>query len=389
MGMPTAALSESSHRETTTNDHKRPIRIGIMMTLTGNGSHASQETLRGFTLYCDTIGNTVAGRKLELIIEDDENSPEAALVKMNKLITKDHIDIFAGLRYSPITYLLAPRIDEQYKLPFVVMISSGDSLTSNKHPKWLVRTEFSNGQLFMPLGDYAYRHMGLRRIATVGARNAWASEGVSDFQKSFEHEGGRIVQSIWVARDATDVSADLSKLRQDIDGVFQMTDETNSLTVAHGLRHMGIKVPILSHGGLTDTSPPDPASLPNYTTAMTYADDIDNPANKEFVSQYQKQCHANPTFWTVLGYTTAMILRSAIDTCKGDVEDKEQVLRAIRNVQVDGPAGHEKFDEYGQLTQNIYVRKTSLVDGKLRNTVIFTYPHVSQFWTFGPPSKAP
>ena len=116
-------------------------------------------------------------------------------------------------------------------------------------------------------------------------------------------------------------------------------------------------------------------------SAHHYSAALDTPANHKFRAAYEKAYQRVPGFYGENCYTGARILSEAVKTVGGKVEDRAGLMAALRAVKVgDAPRGPVEMDAYGNPTQNIYIRKVERVGGKLQNTVIFTYPHVSQFW---------
>jgi branched-chain amino acid transport system substrate-binding protein len=120
-------------------------------------------------------------------------------------------------------------------------------------------------------------------------------------------------------------------------------------------------------------------------TALHYSAALDNPNNKKFVQAYEAKFNQVPSYYSMGAYVSGLVLKQATEAVNGDVENKEKFLAALRKVDLpNAPNGPMKLDEYGSPVQNIYVRKVEKVNGRLQNTVIHTFPNVSQFWTYKP-----
>jgi len=116
-----------------------------------------------------------------------------------------------------------------------------------------------------------------------------------------------------------------------------------------------------------------------------YSAAIDTPANKKFVEAVRKAYNADPGYYTVGAYMACEFLNNALEQVKGDISDKAAFMKALRNVNIpESPYGPVKLDKYGQPILDVAIRKVEKKDGRLQNTVIKTYPAVSQFWTYGP-----
>jgi len=118
-----------------------------------------------------------------------------------------------------------------------------------------------------------------------------------------------------------------------------------------------------------------------------YSPTIDNPENKEFVRGYRERYKVAPGFYAAGGYMAAMLIDTALTGFKGDLADKAQLMQALRAANIArSPRGAITLDEFGNPVCDVEVRKVERKDGVLQNTIIKTYPQVSQFWTY-PPKK--
>src|SRR5436309_1479796 len=119
-------------------------------------------------------------------------------------------------------------------------------------------------------------------------------------------------------------------------------------------------------------------------TSLIYSAALDTPANKKFSASYGKRHKRTTSIYSAEGYTAARFYYDALRAVDGDAEDKERFLAALRKVEItDDARGPLKMDELGNPIQNVYIRTVERVDGQLQNSVIHTYPNVSQFWTYG------
>ena len=174
-----------------------PIRIGFLTPLSG-AVRAERprhpERLPAATSRKSATGP--AGARIELIVEDDEAIPAVGLTKARKLVERDRVHLMAGALLSSTGYALAPYIDSM-KIPMVYPVVSADDLTQRRRSRWIVRTGWSGSQPNHAFGEYAYHTLKLRRVATIALDYAFGWESVGGFQRTFEAEGGTIVQKIW------------------------------------------------------------------------------------------------------------------------------------------------------------------------------------------------
>jgi branched-chain amino acid transport system substrate-binding protein len=120
-------------------------------------------------------------------------------------------------------------------------------------------------------------------------------------------------------------------------------------------------------------------------TAGWYAAGLDTPDNKKFVAAINADFKHDPGFYTAGPYTALLVIEEALRNFNGKLSDNEDFLKAMRGVNLKrGPIGPVRLDEYGTPVLDIYIRKVARVNGKLTNTILKTYPQVSQFWTYDP-----
>ena len=365
-----------------------PMRIGFLAPLSGAIAAAGRDMYSGCELFWQESGWQLAGRKLEVILEDNEGLPATALTKLRKLAESDQVHMVAGVILSNVAYALVPYIEAQ-GIPTLYPINSADDLTQRKRPTWLIRTGFSAGGNMHPFGEYAAKVLGYRKVVTIGLDYAFGWETVGGFHKSFEDNGGQIVQKLWVPLNVQDYGPYLAQLRKDADAVFVNALGRWTLLFAKEYAASGLRnrLPLIAGGTYTDEHilPQLGDESLGVVSAHHYSASLDTPANRRFRAAFEKAYNRTPSFYSENCYTGARIIGEAVRAIGGRVEDRAALMAALRKVEIqDAPRGPVKMDPYGNPTQNIYVRKVERVGGRLQNTVIHTYPAVGQFWTYNP-----
>jgi branched-chain amino acid transport system substrate-binding protein len=366
---------------------KGPIKIGFITTLTGPVAANGKDMLSGLQVYLDEIGYQVAGRKIELIVEDDEAAPAPALTKGRKLVEKDGVHIITGLLAASTGYALAPYVDSK-EIPTTLPVTSGDDLTQRKGSKWVIRTGWTSSQPNQPFGEYAYKTLKYRNVSIIGFDMAFGWECAGGFQRTFEELGGKIRQKIWVPITVADFSPFLPQFPKDIDAVYTVLSGRAAMQFVKQYQEYGLKgkIPVIG-GTITDEHvlPSMGDEALGIITALHYSEAIDNPANKKFVKGFREKAKKAASYYSEGTYTGGRWIIEAIKSINGDVENKAKFLDALKKVELkDVPRGPMRLDEYMNPIQNIYVRKVERVGGELQNTVIQTYQNVSQFWTYKP-----
>ena len=367
---------------------QKTIKIGFMAPLTGGGAQVGKDMVDGLKMYFEEHGYQLAGRKVELIIEDSQGRPEVAVNKLRKFVENDGADIVAGEAFAHIGLALAPKINE-YKIPGIFPVVAADDLTQRLRTKWVVRTGWASSQPSHPFGEWVAKNTKYKRIATIAADYAFGWEVVGGFQRTFEENGGQIVQKLWVPLNVADWAPYLSQIRRDVDAVFALAVAAAQLRFPKQYEDAGLKGRLPLIGGAVTF---DESALPRMgdealdgISPLMYSAALDTPAMKEWVKKYKAKYGKVPSYYSETCYTTARWLDIAAKAVGGKIEDREAFLAALKKVEIpDALRGPIKLDAYGNPVQNIYVRKVEKKDGELQNTVIYTYPAVSQFWKYNP-----
>jgi branched-chain amino acid transport system substrate-binding protein len=174
-----------------------------------------------------------------------------------------------------------------------------------------------------------------------------------------------------------------------VDAVYALFLGRSALQFMKQYQEFGLKGRVLLIGAGTTT---DEHVLPamgdealGVITVLHYSAALDTPANREFAAAYRKKYNKLPSYYAESMYTGAKWFVAAIEAVHGRVEDRAAFLNALRTVKpTDLPRGPVELDEYGSPIENVYVRKVERINGALQNTVIDTFPHVSQFWKYDP-----
>jgi len=367
---------------------KGPIKIGVIAPMTGGAAQIGKDMSNGISMWLDENGHMIAGRKVEVIVEDSQGQPNVALTKLQKLVESDKVQVLVGEVFAHIGYAMAPKVDE-YRIPMLYPVIAADDLTQRKPAKWVVRTGWTSSQPNHPFGEYAAKTLGYKRIVTVAIDYAFGWEQVGGFQKTFEENGGQIVQKLWAPLNTADFAPYLSQIRRDADAVFALMVSISASRFPKQYQDAGLKAKLPLIGGGTTF---DEFVLPSLgdeaiggMSALIYSAALDTPANKKFVTDYRKKYTKMPSYYSESCYTSARWINEAARAINGDVENREKFLEALKKVEIpDAPRGPLKLDAYGNPIQNIYIRKVEKKDGELWNTVVYTYPAVSQFWKYKP-----
>jgi branched-chain amino acid transport system substrate-binding protein len=367
---------------------KKPIKIGFLAPLTGGAAQIGRDMVNGFEMYLDQAGQQIAGRKVEVIVEDTAGNPGTAITKFRKFAESDRVDMVVGEAFAHIGYALAPKAEE-FRMPTIFPVIAADDLTQRKTSKWVVRLGWTGSQPSHPFGEYVAKTLGYKRVAVFGTDYAFGYEVVGGFQRSFEEAGGQVIQKLWAPLGTTDLAPYLSQIKRDADAAFIIVVAASALRFPAQYQDAGLRghLPVIGGAVIVDES-----ILPSFgdealgiVTPLMYSAALDTPVNKRFVAEYRRRYGKIPSYFSETCYTSGRWINEAARLIGGNVEDREKFMAAFRKVEIpDAPRGPVKLDAWGNPIQNIYVRKVERKGGDLQNTVIHTFPAVSQFWTYKP-----
>lgn len=379
-----------------TSAETRPMAVGFIAPLSGPFAITGQQLVDGFNLYLERNKNRLGGREVRLIVEDDQFSPQVALTKARKLVESDQVEILTGFINSAGAYAAREYIDKS-GVPTVIAVAGGDDITQRTRGKFIVRTGWgSSSQFAHPFGVYVARQLGFRRVATIADDFAFGHEFVGGFQRSFEENGGRVVAKIWTPLGNSDFTPFLSRIPRDVDAVVAAVVGPIALRFLKQYAEFGLKarIPIIGPGHMTDeiNLPQMGDEAVGMITTLHYSAALTSQPNLNFAKRHQERFKRLPSTYSEAGYTTALWIDRALLLIGGEIRDKEGFVKAMYRLGVaDSPRGPVRLDQFGNAEHNMYIRRVDRVDGKLQNTVIHTYPNVSQFWTYNPEQylKAP
>jgi branched-chain amino acid transport system substrate-binding protein len=367
------------------------LRIGYLAPLTGGLAQTGIDMRDGFLLYLEQHGNKLGGMDVKLIIEDEQGKGDVAVTKAKKLVLQDKVHILIGGVLASTGYALAP-VSTELKTMYIPSIPAADDLTQRqlKNFPYLIRTSWSSSQPHHPLGQWAC-DQGYKKIVTIAADYAFGYEVVGGFQKAFEDCGGKIIQKIWPPLGAKDFGPFIPTIKADTDAVVSLMVGPMPAQFIKQMRGAGFKKPILGGGTSYDefVLPFMGDEAIGDVSALHYSAALDTPKNIAFVKAYRTKFNKVPSYYSENNYTTAQWLDEALKKAGGKWPGPEELIKIMVGIKLDAVRGPVSFDDMRNPIQNIYIKKVEkkkmfgYEKDELWNTVIKTYPNVSQFWTYG------
>lgn len=363
-----------------------PIRLGLLTIRTGPLASGGLDVERGLNMFLKERSNTLGGRKIELFATDTAGVPATALSKTQELVERNKVHALVG----PLAANEALAIDDYIRRQQIptLWVPGADDLTQRKQNAWAVRATSTSSQCSHPMGDYCSRVMKYKRMAVIADDVAFGHETTGGFQKAFEDGGGKVVQKLFSPLSVPDYSSYLAQLKTNVDAIFIGFAGSNGFRFMRQFNESGLIGKTAIVGNMTVL---EESVLRNMgdealgiATACWYSAELDNPLNAKFAAAFRAETKYDPGLYAAMGYVNGAVFEAALTAAKGQVEDKQVFVKALRGVKVDTVRGPVAFDPDGNVVGNVYIRKVTRKDGRLVNSVIQTYPNVGQFWKYDP-----
>ena len=354
------------------------LKMGLSLPLTGAGFTAVGRELTGaLKVYMQQHGDTVAGRKIELIIRDDGGVGDNARRIVQEMIVNDQVDI-VGVGVTPCALAIAQVATEAKKA--TVVMSSGASITTTKSP-YFARVGFIIAPQAWTLAEWAIKN-GSKRVVTLV--NDWApgTEAETAFKTRFTQVGGEIMESIRIPLANPDFAPFLQRiadLKPDTAFIYFPGPQAPAFTkqfAERGLAQSGIK--IIGPGDLADDDSLNNAGdqMIGLITAGPYSAAHDSALNKTYVADFLKTNGERPDFASLGAYDGLHMVYEALKKTGGDA-DGDKLVAAMKGMAWESARGPISLDaDTRDLISNIYIRKVEKIDGQLWAKEFETFPNV-------------
>jgi len=352
------------------------VKIGLILPMTGGQASTGKQIDNAVKLYMQQKGDTVAGKKIEVILKDDAAVPDNTKRLAQELIVNDKVNFIAGFGVTPAALAAAP-LATQAKIPEIVM-AAGTSIITERSP-YIVRTSFTLAQSSTIIGDWAAKN-GIKKVATLTSDYAPGNDALNFFKQNFTAGGGAVVEEVKVPLANPDFAPFLQRMKDskpDAIFVFVPAGQGGNFMKQYAERGLtGIKV--IGPGDVMDDdllNGMGDAAL-GAVTAHLYSAAHPSAMNRDFVAAYKKAFSTRPGFMAVSGYDGIHLIYEALKKTGGKT-DGDALIEAMKGMKWESPRGPISIDpETRDIVQNIYIRKVEKVDGELYNVEFATFEAV-------------
>ena len=357
----------------TTAHAQGTVKIGVIMSYSGQFADLATQMDNGIKLYMKQKGDTVAGRKIEIIRKDTGGiAPDVATRLAQELITRDNVDILAGFTLSPNAIAVSKVSAEAKK--FMVIMNAATTVIITMSP-YSIRSSVTLPSVGMTAGTWAYKS-GVRKAYTMVSDFAPGKDAEAAFQGAFKAAGGEIVGSVRMAVANPDFSAYVQKAKDlNPESIFMFIPAgAQPAALGKAFAERGIdakKVKIIGTGEVGDEASLKGMGDAGLGILTVWHYDWNDPSNlnKEFVKAYNAEFKRNPDFGAVGGYDGMHAIYEALKKTGGKA-DADALIAAAKGLKWESPRGPMQIDpETRDIVQNIYVRRVEKVGDGLRNVV--------------------
>jgi branched-chain amino acid transport system substrate-binding protein len=346
------------------------FKIGLILPMTGQQASTGKQIEAAVRLYMAQNGDMVAGKKVEVILKDDQATPDVTKRLAQELVVNDKVNVLAGFGVTPAALAAAP-IATQSKTPLVVMAAATSSITEAS--PYIVRTSFTVPQAAVAMADWAPRN-GIKRVVTLVSDYGPGIDAEKFFKDRLTFNGGQVVEALRVPLRNPDFAPFLQKVRDaKPDALFVFVPSGAGAAVMkqfleRGLDKAGIK--LIGTGDVTDDDQLNDMGdgALGVVTSHHYSAAHPSPANKKFVAAFEKANKGmRPNFMAVGGYDGMRVIYEALRATKG-AGGGDALLAAMKGQIFESPRGPMFIDaQTRDVVQNIYLRKVERKDGQLYN----------------------
>ena len=355
------------------------IKVGLILPMTGQQASTGKQIEAAVKLYMQQKGDTVAGKKIELIVKDDGAVPDNTRRIAQELIVNDKVSFIAGFGVTPAALAAAP-LATQAKVPQIVM-AAGTSIITERSP-YIARTSFTLAQSTVVMADWAAKN-GIKKVVTLVSDFAPGADAQNSFVQRFTKAGGTVVAELKVPLASPDFAPFLQRARDaSPDAIFVFVPSGQGGTFVkqfaeRGLAQAGIK--LIGPGDVVDDDLINGMGdvVLGTVTAHFYSAAHPSAANKSFVDAIKKANNGmRPNFMAVGGYDGMHLIYEALKKTNGST-DGDALIAAMKGMAWESPRGPISIDpETRDIVQNIYLRKAERVGGELYNVEFATFEAV-------------
>jgi branched-chain amino acid transport system substrate-binding protein len=346
------------------------LRIGIITTMSGPPAVIGQQMRDGFKLAVQHLGGKLGGREAEVLVQDDELKPDLAVSKVKAFVERDKVEFVVGPVFSNILAAIMKPATEGGAILISPNAGSSNFASKDCNPNFFV-TSYQNDQNHEVLGRYA-QEAGMKKAFIMAPNYQAGKDALNGFKRDFK---GEIADEVYVPLGQLDYSAELTKIAAaKPDAIFVFLPGGMGVNFVKQFRQAGLadRITFLSAFTVDEaTLPAQQDAAIGFFGGANWAPNLDNPQNKKFVSEFEKEFGAVPGTYAFQAYDAALLIDSALRQTKGSTADKQALRAALMKADFQSLRGNFKFNVNHYPIQDFYLVKVAKrPDGKFQTEIV-------------------
>jgi branched-chain amino acid transport system substrate-binding protein len=358
----------------TTAGAQETIKIGLILPYSGQFADGATQMDNAIKLYMKQHGDTVAGKKIEIIRKDTGGiAPDVAKRLAQELVVRDKVDIITGFLLTP-NALAGGDVSNEAK-KFMVVMNAATAIITTKSP-YMARVSLTIPQLNEAFGAWAFKN-GVKKAYTMVSDYGPGHDAEQSFQRGLKEAGGEVIGSVRMPVANPDFSAFVQRakdLNPEAVYVF-IPGGAQPAAIAKAFAERGIdpqKMKVLGQGELTEdearASMGDAAV--GIITAYHYDHNHQSAKNKEFVKAFNEAYKRNPNIFSIGGWDGMHLIYETLKKTNGKT-DGETLIAAAKGMSWESPRGPISIDPATRdVVQTVYIRRVEKVGDKTLNVEI-------------------
>lgn len=333
------------------------VKIGMITTLSGGGSGLGVAVRDGFKLALDQEGGKLGGAPVELLVEDDARKSGKALTVANRFLKRDKVDVMTGIIWSNLAIAVVPKVVAEGV--FYISPNAGPSLLAGKgcHENYF-NVAWQNDNLHEAMGQHV-AEKGYKNAYIIAPNYPAGKDALRGFKRFYK---GQLAGEVYTKLGQKDYAAEIAALRgANPDAVFFFLPGGMGISFIKQYHQAGLtqKIPLFGPAFSFDQTilgAVGDAAL-GVVNSSQWNRDIDNPANKAFVADFQKTYKRLPSLYASQGYDAARLIGAALRDTGGKTSDKDAFRAALRKADFESVRGSFRFGPNHHPVQDVHVRK--------------------------------
>lgn len=338
-----------------------PVKVGLITTLSGGGAGLGVDTRDGFMLAIKQSGN----KDIEVITEDDGQKPELAVQIADKMIQQEKVDILTGIVWSNLLMAVQPGVVAQGK--FYISTNAAPAALAGKGCNALYfNAAYQNDNLHEAMGEYANK--GYKKMFIMAPNYPAGKDSLTGFKRYYK---GEVASEVYTQVGQTDYAAEIAQIRASgADGVFSFLPGGMGIAFMKQYGQSGVTIPVMGPGFSfsQDVLPAIGDAAIGAKASGQWVKDLDNDANKKFVTAFQAEYKRLPSLYAVQAYDAAQLILSA--AAKADVKNTDAFAAELKKADIQSPRGKFKFNTNQHPIQDIYVTEVVKEGDVLTNKTV-------------------